>query len=107
MDLTFREPVVARVRDTRGKPALLEIRDVRDGLAALNRYGLGSDRCGTTEWQSAASQLVRAALHPSSSLAWPYGKRFGPVPDRTTSRTRAHQLRPAPATVAHSHDLGS
>ena len=66
MDLTFREPVVARVRDTRGKPALLEIRDVRDGLAALNRYGLGSDRCGTTEWQSAASQLVRAALHPSS-----------------------------------------
>ena len=48
MELTFREPVMARVRDQRGKPALLEIRDVRDGLAALNRYGLGSERCGTT-----------------------------------------------------------
>jgi hypothetical protein len=66
MDLTFREPVVARVSDTRGKPALLEIRDVRDGLAALNRYGLGSNRCGTTEWHQAASHLVKAALHPCS-----------------------------------------
>ena len=28
MDLTFREPVVARIRDKRGKPTLLEIRDV-------------------------------------------------------------------------------
>jgi hypothetical protein len=66
MDLTFREPVVARIRDKRGKPTLLEIRDVQDGLAALNRYGLGSERCGTTEWQRAASQLVKAAFHPSS-----------------------------------------
>jgi hypothetical protein len=60
-DSTFSAPVVARL-----DPAtLLEIRTVRDGLAAMNRLGLGSFRLDTLEWQLAAGKLLQAELAPS------------------------------------------
>jgi len=63
-DSTFSAPVVARL-----DPAtLLEIRTVRDGLAAMNRHGLGSFRLDTLEWQLAAGKLLQAELTPSPDL---------------------------------------
>ena len=67
MSLTFTEPVIARVHGPDGEPALLEIRNVRDGLAAINRHDLGCGQCSTTEWQRAVDRLVKAALDPSSA----------------------------------------
>jgi hypothetical protein len=66
MDLTFKEPIVACVQGPRGEPALLEIKSVRDGLAAVNRHGLGDHRYNSIEWQRAVDRLVKAALNPSS-----------------------------------------
>jgi predicted secreted protein len=66
MSLTFTEPVIARMHGPDGEPALLEISNVRDGLAAI-RHDLGCGQCSTTEWQRAVDRLVKAALNPSSA----------------------------------------
>ena len=66
MSLTFTEPVIARVHGPDGEPALLEISNVRDGLAAI-QHDLGCGQCSTTEWQRAVDRLVKAALNPSSA----------------------------------------
>lgn len=66
MSLTFTEPVIARMHGPDGEPALLEISNVRDGLAAI-RHNLGCGQCSTTEWQRAVDRLVKAALNPSSA----------------------------------------
>src|SRR4051794_40861162 len=58
---------IARVYGPDGEPALLEIRNIRDGLAAINRHHLGCGQCSTTEWQRAVDRLVKAALDPSSA----------------------------------------
>ncbi len=65
MDLTFKEPVAAHVHAEGGQPERLKIRDVREGLAAVNRYGLGGCQCDSVVWQRAVHKLVQAALHPS------------------------------------------
>jgi hypothetical protein len=41
MDTEFCEPVLARLPGKDGLSELIEIRTVRDGLSALNRYGIG------------------------------------------------------------------
>lgn len=61
-DSAFSAPVLARI----DPGTVLEIRSVRDGLAAMNRYGLGSFRLDTAEWQLAAGKLLRAELTPSA-----------------------------------------
>ena len=41
MDVTFNEPVLARVQGTDGRSELLEIKTAREGISAMHRRGLG------------------------------------------------------------------
>jgi hypothetical protein len=65
MDVTFNEPVLARVQGVHGRSELLEIRTARQGILAMHRRGLGDYRIDDPAWQAAADKLIQAALYPS------------------------------------------
>jgi hypothetical protein len=65
MDVTFNEPVLARVQGTDGRSELLEIKTAREGISAMHRRGLGGYQIDDPEWQAAADKLIQAALYPS------------------------------------------
>jgi hypothetical protein len=64
MDVTFNEPVLARVQGTDGRSELLEIKTAREGISAMHQRGLGGYQIDDPEWQAAADKL-EAALYPS------------------------------------------
>ena len=65
MDVTFNEPVLARVQDTDGRSELLEIKTARQAISAMHRRGLGGYQIDDPEWQTAVNKLIQAALYPS------------------------------------------
>ena len=69
MDTVFCEPVLASLPGKDGRSELIEIRTVRDGLSALNRYGVGGSHVGSTDWQLAAFTLLQAIRHPCQDRA--------------------------------------
>jgi hypothetical protein len=54
MDVTFNEPVLARVQGTDGRSELLEIKTAREGISAMHQRGLGGYQIDDPEWQAAA-----------------------------------------------------
>lgn len=69
MDTVFCEPVLARLPGRDGRSELIEIRTVRDGLSALNRYGIGGCPLASNDWQLAAFTLLQAIRHPCQDRA--------------------------------------
>jgi hypothetical protein len=69
MDVTFNEPVLARVQDTDGRSELLEIKTARQAISAMHRRGLGGYKIDDPAWKAAADKLIQAALYPSGERA--------------------------------------
>jgi hypothetical protein len=63
--MSFNTPVMVQLPEAKGGPRVAEIRNSRDGIAAMSRDGLGGYDLKDALWVSTFDLLTRATLHPT------------------------------------------
>jgi hypothetical protein len=63
--MSFTTPVVVQLPEAKGGPRVAEIRNSRDGIAAMSRDGLGGYDLKDALWVKTFDLLTRATLHPT------------------------------------------
>ncbi len=63
--MSFSTPVMVQLPEARGGPRVAEIRNTRDGIAAMSRDGLGGYDLKDSLWVATFDLLTRATLQPT------------------------------------------